>query len=86
MDTLFGQSMASMLKQITVSDEVSEALLQRSGFFGDLLLLAESIERVDEAGVAVGPILARLDLPLDDLNVMQLVAFNWSNQLSRSAQ
>ena len=83
MDTLFGQPMTAMLEQITISDEVREALLQRTGFFGDLLQLAESIERIDEAGDAVGPILERLDLRLEDLNRMQLTAFDWSNQLTR---
>jgi len=82
MDTLFGQSMASMLEQITLSNEVQQALTDRTGFFGDLLLLAEYIERLDEAGALMGPILEKLQLTPEELNEMQLVAFEWSNQVT----
>lgn len=86
MDTLFNQPMATMLSQIVVSDDVSKALLERSGFFGDLLKLAEYIERLDVAGELALPILARLHLSAEELNTMQLLAFEWSNQLSDSAR
>ncbi|MES2830711.1 MAG: EAL domain-containing protein [Pseudomonadota bacterium] len=82
MDTLFGQSMESMLEQITLSADVQEALTSRTGFFGDLLQLAEYIERLDEAGDLVGPILAKLGIAPEELNEMQLCAFEWSNQIT----
>ena len=86
MDTLFGQSMISLLSQIIVSDEVSAALVEGRGFFGDLLTLAKNIERLDDTGVQMVPILARLTLTAEDLNAMQLKAFDWSNHLADPAQ
>jgi EAL and modified HD-GYP domain-containing signal transduction protein len=86
MDTLFGQPMASMLAQISVSDEVREALLSHSGFFGELLQLAESIERIEEDAELVPLLLDRLALTPEELNVLQLLAFEWSNQLSSSTR
>ena len=81
MDTLFGQPMVDMVEQITMSDEVAGALLQREGFLGDLLTLAEHIERLDESCDLLMSILARLNLTSEDLNEVQLVAFEWSNQV-----
>lgn len=86
MDTLFGQPMTALLAQIVVSDDVRQALLERTGFFGDLLDLAETIERIDESGERMLPILERLHLTPEAVNAMQLLAFEWSNQLSGSTR
>lgn len=85
MDTLFGSPMAEILKQIAVVDSVSDALLSRTGFFGDMLKLAEYIERVDEAGSLLLPTLQKLQLSVEDLNELQLAAFEWSENISRHA-
>ena len=82
MDILFGQPMEVMLSQIVVGDEVSEALLRRTGFFGDLLNLAEYIERIDQSAPLVMPILNHWKLSPEELNALQLQAFEWSNQLT----
>lgn len=86
MDALFGQTMESMLAQIVVSDEVSEALLHRTGPLGDMLNLAGYIERIDDSRELMAPLLERLQLAPDELLAMQLVAFEWSNQLSGSTR
>ena len=86
MDALFGQTMESMLSQIVVSDEVSEALLHRKGLLGDMLNLASYIERIDDSRDLMAPVLARLHLLPDDLLALQLRAFEWSNQLSGSTR
>ena len=86
MDTLFGQTMASMLTQIVVSEDVSAALLHRTGLLGDMLNLASYSERIDDSRELMAPLLERLHLSPDDLLVLQLQAFEWSNQLSSSAR
>lgn len=86
MDALFGQEMTTLLTQITVSDDVREALLTRAGVLGELLTLVESLERVDDTGETVAATLAQLGLAAEDLNAMQLAAFEWSNQLADSAR
>jgi EAL and modified HD-GYP domain-containing signal transduction protein len=84
MDTLFCVPMADLVEQIPVSDEVSNALLKRSGFFGELLRLAESLERMEE-GEEVLPALAELADNGDDLVELEMAAFEWSGQVVRSA-
>jgi EAL and modified HD-GYP domain-containing signal transduction protein len=84
MDTLFCVPMADLVEQIPVSDEVSNALLKRSGFFGELLRLAESLERMEE-GEDVLPALGELADNGDDLVELEMAAFEWSGQVVRSA-
>jgi EAL and modified HD-GYP domain-containing signal transduction protein len=84
MDTLFCVPMADLVEQIRVSDEVSSALLRRSGFFGELLRLAESFEQMEE-GEDVLPALGQLADSGDDLIELEMAAFEWSAQVVRSA-
>ncbi len=82
MDTLFGQSMQEILAQVSVVEEVSDALLYRKGFYGDLLKLAEYIERIEQTGALLIPTLQKLGLSIEDLYALQLNAFEWSNTIS----
>jgi c-di-GMP phosphodiesterase len=84
MDTLFGLSMQEILDQVSVVDEVRDALLYRSGFYGDVLKLAEYIERIEQAGTLLIPALQKLGLGIEDLYALQLTAFEWSNSISRA--
>jgi EAL and modified HD-GYP domain-containing signal transduction protein len=84
MDTLFCVPMADLVEQIPVSDEVSNALVRRSGFFGELLRLAESFERMEE-GDDMLPALSELANSGDDLVELEMAAFEWSGQVVRSA-
>lgn len=83
MDTLFGQSMKDILAQVAVVDDVSDALLYRRGFYGDLLKLAEYIERIEKTGPLLMPTLKKLGLSIEDLYALQITAFEWSNNVSR---
>jgi EAL and modified HD-GYP domain-containing signal transduction protein len=84
MDTLFCVPMADLVEQIPVSDEVAQALLRRTGFFGELLRLAESFERMEE-GDDMLPALGELAASGDDLMELEMAAFEWSGQVVRSA-
>lgn len=84
MDTLFCVPMADLVEQIPVSDEVSGALLKRSGFFGELLRLAESFEQMEEGSDPL-PALGQLADSGDDLVELEMAAFEWSGQVVRSA-
>ena len=85
MDTLFGMPMADILEQIPVIDEVGNALLRRTGFFGELLLLAESLERMDETDDDVAPTLRDLTLSSNELVELEMAAFEWSDSVVRYA-
>jgi EAL and modified HD-GYP domain-containing signal transduction protein len=85
MDALFGIPMEEILEQIPVIDEVSNALLTRTGFFGDLLNLAECLEQMEEADDKVMPALRTLSLSTDELVEMEMAAFEWSDTVVRYA-
>ena len=85
MDTLFGMPMNEIMEQIPVSDEVAQALLARGGFFGELLRLAECIERMEEMEDQVVPALRDLAMSGDELGEMEMAAFEWSDKVVRYA-
>jgi len=89
MDTLFCMPMRDIVEQIPLIDEVRAALLARSGFFGELLRLAESLERMDEAQEdgqdGVLPTLQALAIEGDDLAELEVSAFEWSDKVVRYA-
>ena len=77
--------MAEIPQQIQVIDEVDEALLLRSGFYGDLLRLAECIERIDDMEGHIVPTLRELAMSTDDLVELEMAAFEWSDNVVRYA-
>ncbi len=82
MDILFGVPMAQMLEQIAVTEEVSDALLERGGYHGDLLTLAEAAEQPG-GGLHLPPLLEKYQTGCADLFLLQAEAFEWSNGILR---
>lgn len=82
LDALFGQPMEKILNQMVFGKDVREALLYRNGVYGDLLRLAEHIEKPNEAGGPLPALLEKLDLSPEELYPLQLEAFEWSNGLA----
>jgi EAL and modified HD-GYP domain-containing signal transduction protein len=85
MDALFGIPMSEIVLQIPVSDEVAAALTHRSGFFGELLRLAESIEQMESEEDMVMPTLKQLAISSDELVEFEVAAFSWSDSVVRYA-
>ena len=85
MDTLFGIPMQEILSQIPMGDEVGEALMFRGGFFGDLLKLAECIERLEDMDTRILPALADLAISTEELVELEMSAFEWSDNVVRYA-
>jgi c-di-GMP phosphodiesterase len=85
MDTLFGMPMQEILDQVCVVDEVSDALLHREGRFGEMLRLVEGLEGMAEADAALDELIERFQLSGDDLNVLQLDAFEWGDSVAQHA-
>ena len=75
LEVLFETSMSEIILNLNLSDEVSNALLYRSGQLGSLLKLAEKLEITDFD--AVSPLLGECGISLDQLLAAQLEAFNW---------
>ena len=85
MDTLFSITMEEILEQVAVVDAVSDALLHRRGHFGELLQLAEHMERIEEAGPMLDELVERFQLTGEDLYSLQLSAFEWGDEVARAA-
>jgi EAL and modified HD-GYP domain-containing signal transduction protein len=85
MDVLFGIPMADIVEQIPVSEEITDALLRRSGFFGELLKLAECIEQPDQQEEGALPALRGLAISGDDMVELEMSAFQWSDSVVRYA-
>jgi EAL and modified HD-GYP domain-containing signal transduction protein len=85
MDVLVGIPMADIVEQIPVSEEIANALLRRSGFFGELLKLAECIESPDSQDDSVLPSLRGLAISGDDMVELEMAAFQWSDSVVRYA-
>jgi EAL and modified HD-GYP domain-containing signal transduction protein len=84
LDTLFGTSMEKILDQISVADEVKQALLHRNGIYGEMLQLAMHVENLTLPGPLLAASLSRLDLSMDELRTMQIEAFGWSDDITLS--
>ncbi|MEN6587940.1 MAG: EAL domain-containing protein [Sulfuricella sp.] len=82
LDILLGVSMPEILEQLSINDEVKEALLDNGGSLGQLLVLAERLERGNFD--AAGSILAIEEIPLAILTTAQLDTFRWVDGLSQA--
>ncbi|MBT1071779.1 EAL and HDOD domain-containing protein [Pelotalea chapellei] len=75
LDVLFEMEMSEIVQSLNLTDDVSNALLDRQGQLGCLLNLVERIELTDFD--AVKPLLSQCGITLDQLFSAQLEAFNW---------
>ncbi|WP_420477116.1 EAL and HDOD domain-containing protein [Noviherbaspirillum sp. ST9] len=82
MDALFGLPMEEILRHLSVAAEVRDALLERRGIYGDMLRLVECIEKIDTACPQLAPLLDKLGLSSEQLNALQVAAFEWSDTVS----
>ncbi|WP_343722544.1 EAL and HDOD domain-containing protein, partial [Herbaspirillum seropedicae] len=83
-DALFGMSMETVLRQITVSTEIREALLRRTGFYGVALRLVECTEQRDQDQAEMQRLLDELQLSADDFFEAEKHAFEWGNSISNN--
>lgn len=84
-DALFGMSMETVLRQITVSTEIREALLRRTGFYGTVLKLVECTEQVEQNQDEMQRLLEELQLSADDFFEAEKFAFEWGNSISSNS-
>ncbi|WP_420473831.1 EAL and HDOD domain-containing protein [Noviherbaspirillum sp. ST9] len=84
MDSLFGMPMEKILEQIPVVEEVSDALLHRQGYYGQLLRLVEYTEWHAKVDAPLLQAIGELRLTHNDIYLLQLAAFEWSDHVTRS--
>ncbi len=81
-DALFSMSMRDILATVDVADEVSSALLDREGEYGDMLNVVEILEKA-KSGKALTAALRNLDLTIKDVRDIEMAAFEWVNELAQ---
>jgi c-di-GMP phosphodiesterase len=81
MDTLFSIEMGDILKTVVVTDEVRDALLERSGQFGAMLNFVEMLEKPHK-GNEVRDAMSALGLNVGQVRDIQMSAFEWVNDLA----
>jgi len=85
LDTLLKMPMAEALEGISLPQAARDALLERNGRLGKMLLLAEALERSDDAQVS--SLLDTHDLcSTATLPQLQIAALSWSTGLGTSGQ
>ncbi|MDY7578402.1 EAL domain-containing protein [Herbaspirillum sp. RTI4] len=80
-DVLFGMPMVSLLKEISVSDEIRAALMDRSGFLGAILELAEYVEGDGADQSKFKDLLSQSGLSTEEFYEIEKAAFAWSNDI-----
>ena len=79
LDRMLGTPMATVLERLALDPEVSAALLQRSGKFGDMLSLVVACESDDEQAFAAA--FARLGYSNRQINMAHLEALAWGDSV-----
>ena len=80
LEALFAQPLASIIAPLRLAEEISTALLQRTGRLGDLLLLVEAAER---GPAETEPALKRTGISAEVWCRSQIAALRWTIQISR---
>lgn len=82
LNTLFSMPMDEIIEQLTVTDEVRDALLFHKGYYGDLLRLAEYTEWTEKSDTLLLHALKQQRLSCSELYMLQLAAFEWSDHIT----
>lgn len=81
MDVLFQMPMTDLLGKVPVAQEVLDALLMRTGWYGTMLKLVEYDENLENTLDLIQPCLAELQLAPEQWYQLQLEAFDWVRQI-----
>lgn len=83
LDTLLGMPLPEIITQLSLADEVKQALLSRDGNLGSLLVLLEKKEGNDVKAVSI--MLAEIGfLNISELITAELEAVRWANGLNET--
>jgi len=82
-EALLGIPLEQTLAPLPLETEVRDALLLRSGQLGELMSLAEALEKSDSAAISKA-LVAVPGLQADRVTQIQIKAMNWANSLGQS--
>lgn len=81
LDTLMDEPLNELVPRLNLQEDIEAALLKRSGDIGELLAMCGEIESGDTLAVQTR-LRARPGLTADTLNVAQLEALGWANNIA----
>jgi EAL and modified HD-GYP domain-containing signal transduction protein len=64
---------------------VADALLHRKGYYGELLHMAEYLDRIEQSTPQLLETMHAFELGSEDLVALELAAFEWSDNVCRTA-
>lgn len=82
MEALLGMPIADIVASLPISEDVRAALVERRGKLGQMLVLAESLERSDEAMLRAA-VAALPEYSVAEINTAQACALTWANSIAR---
>ncbi|ABL00535.1 EAL and HDOD domain-containing protein [Pelobacter propionicus] len=77
LETIYTISIDEVIASLHLSDEVRDALAERSGILGELLRLAELVEEVESDFGETSRCFVEMGLTLEDVLAAQVRAFGW---------
>ncbi|HEU4851967.1 MAG TPA: EAL domain-containing protein [Telluria sp.] len=85
MDAMFSMSIADLLGNLALPDEVRDALLERKGDLGTMLRIVETIETDHYRTAELTQLLRQVGLTPSDLTEIEIEAIAWSDALALAA-
>jgi EAL and modified HD-GYP domain-containing signal transduction protein len=85
MDAMFSMSIAEVLGNLDLPDEVRDALLERKGDLGTMLRIVETIETDHYRTAELTQLLRKVGLTPGDLTEIEIEAIAWSDELALAA-
>jgi EAL and modified HD-GYP domain-containing signal transduction protein len=75
LEKVYDISMDEVVRKLSLSDDVKDALVSRQGTLGELLNVAELLEKMEFR--QLGTLLDEMGVSLDDVIIAQKKAFSW---------
>ncbi len=80
LESIYAIPMDQIAHELNLSDEVRQALLDRSGVFGRFLTLAETLEQADF--VTATALLGEMSIPYQVVMEAQVKAYGWQQGMA----
>jgi EAL and modified HD-GYP domain-containing signal transduction protein len=82
-DTACNMSIKNIIEELNLSQDISDALLERKGKIGKLLYVVENLEKIEETDVdSLKKLVEELNLNLNDLLAAEMEAYLWINDVN----
>ncbi len=83
-DVAFNLDMENIIKELNLSQDISDAILERKGKIGELLKVVEQLENIEETDInSLKEIVNGLNLNLNDLLNAEMEAYLWVNDINK---